>query len=229
MAVQERAKAKGRTIAAAAVNVMIVLFTAYGMSLFFTVGGSGNMAVMDVQCFRYFTVDSNLLAALASLLLLIGQIGSLRTGRAPARWLAALKHAGTTAVGVTFFTVFCFLGTLYGYRSMIEGVSLYMHLLTPVLAMAGSCLLEPEPPLPFRTVFLGLIPTALYGFVYIPMVVFRKQWQDFYGFNMGGRWILSCVLMAAVTFLISLGLWALRRAIARSRGKTEETESAGDR
>ena len=214
--------AKAKTIAALAVNALIVLFTAYGMSRFFTVGGDGNMPVMNTQCFRFFTVDSNLLAALASLLTLIGQVGLLRRGRPPAKAVMVLKHVGTTAVGVTFFTVFCFLGTIYGYPSMIAGVNLYMHLLTPLLAMLGFCLLETQPPLRFRSLFLGLLPTVFYGIVYITLVILQKRWPDFYGFNMGGRWVLSCSLMVVATFLISLGLWALRRAAAGKRtGKTD--------
>lgn len=223
MTAQISRRDKVRTAIAVIINALIVIFTAYGMSRFFTVGGDGNMAVMNTRCFQFFTVDSNLLAALAALLLLIGQISFLRGGKPPHPALLVLKHVGATAVGVTFFTVFCFLGTLYGYRSMIAGVNLYMHLLTPLLAMLGFCLLEKQPRLRFRGVFLGLLPTILYGIVYVILVVFQKRWLDFYGFNIGGHWILSCCLMVIATFLISLGLWALRRASAGKREKTPET------
>ena len=102
---------------------------------------------------------------------------------------------------------------------MIAGVNLFMHLLTPLLAMLGFCLLEKQPELRFRSVFLGLIPTMLYGIVYAMLVVFQKRWLDFYGFNIGGHWKLSCCLMLIATFLISLGLWALRRAAAGKHAK----------
>jgi hypothetical protein len=219
MPAQER---KGITIAAIIVNALIVLFTAYGMSRFFTVGGDGNMAVMNTRCFIYFTVDSNLLAASFSLLVLIAQIRFLKTGRQVPAVFLVLKLVGTAAVGVTFFTVFCFLGMLYGYLSMIVGVNFFMHLLTPLIAMLGFCLLESRPALRFRCVFLGLLPTFLYGIVYVMQVVVKKQWMDFYGFNMGGHWILSCFLMLIATFLISLGLWALRRAAAGRKTKIKE-------
>lgn len=223
MTAQISKREKVKTLIAVIVNAWIVIFTAYGMCRFFTVGGDGNMAVMNTRCFQYFTVDSNLLAALASLLLLIGQISNLRGGQAPHPALLVLKHVGTTAVGVTFFTVFCFLGTLYGYRSMVAGVNLYMHLLTPLLAMLGFCLLEKQPRLRFRGVFLGLLPTVLYGIVYVILVVFQKRWPDFYGFNIGGYWKISCCLMLIATFLISLGLWGLRRISAGKREKASET------
>ncbi|MBO4831113.1 MAG: hypothetical protein J5569_01420 [Oscillospiraceae bacterium] len=208
------------TVAAAVFNALIVLFTVYGIIRFFTVGGSGNMAVFNTAAFRYFTVDSNILVALASLLILIAQIKSLRNGIPVSRRLMAFKHVGATAVGVTFFTVFCFLGTLYGYKAMIEGVSLCMHLMTPLLAMLGFWFLDRGQETRFRSVFLGLLPTALYGVVYIAMTVFQKRWKDFYGFNIGGRWILSCVLMVIATFIISAGLWALHRATGKkNRGE----------
>ena len=215
----ERAKA----VAAVIVNGLIVLFTAYGMSRFFTVGGDGNMAVMNTRCFQFFTVDSNLLAAFSSLLMLIGQISLLRSGKPLSKALLVLKHVGAAAVGVTFFTVFCFLGMLYGYPSMIAGVNLFMHLITPLLAMLGFCLLEAQPKLRFRSVFLGLLPTVFYGVVYVWLVIVQKRWPDFYGFNIGGHWILSCILMFLATFLISLGLWALRRAAAHRRFRAAET------
>ena len=204
---------------AAVCNLLIFCFTVYGMSRFFTVGGDGNMRVMNTRCFQYFTVDSNLLAALASLLLLIGQVRCLIVGKPIPKGLAALKSVGTAAVTVTFFTVFCFLGMLYGYGSMIEGVNLFMHLITPLLAILSFCLLEREPALRFRTVFLGLLPTLVYGAVYMYLVVALRRWPDFYGFNIGGRWALSAVLMLAGTLLLSLALWALRRAGTGKRTK----------
>ena len=214
---------RARTVTAAAVNAFIVILTAYGMSRFFTVGGDGNMPVMNTQCFQYFTVDSNLLVALASLLLLIGQVRRLRGGPVPAKALLLLKAVGTTAVTVTFFTVFCFLGFLYGFQSMIEGVNLYMHLITPLLAMLSFVLLETQPPLRFRSTLLGLLPTLLYGSVYMTMVVALKRWYDFYGFNMRGRWVFSAVMMLLGTWLLSLALWALRRFFSGKR----KQESAG--
>ncbi len=209
--------AKGRLIASMICNFLIVLLTAYGMSRFFTVGGDGNMAVMNSRCFQYFTVDSNLLAAFASLLLLFGQLRYLLRGRPIHRALTVLKFVGTISVGLTFFTVFCFLGMLYDYRSMIEGVNLFMHLITPLLAMLSFCLLERDAALPFRSVFLGLLPTLLYGAVYMLMVVAWKRWYDFYGFNIGGRWVLSSILMLAATLLIAAVLWALQRALSGKR------------
>ena len=210
---------KAGRIVSAVCNLLILVITIYGLSTFFTVGGSGNMPVFNSRCFVYFTVDSNLLAALSSLLLLIEEMRCLRSGRSCSVAVMALKHAAATAVALTFFTVVCFLSFLYPFRSLFEGVNLYMHLITPLLTVFSLCLLEADPPLRFRSVFLGLIPTIVYGAVYMILVVMIRRWADFYGFNIGGRWAISCILMIRATFLSSLGIWTLRRAVSRRKAR----------
>ena len=179
-----------KLVAALIINLLTFVLVCYCLSVFFTRGGEGNMQVFGKYCFMFFTVDSNILAALAGLILACVQLRSLMGGgKGVPLWIMALKYVGTVAVSVTFFTVVCFL-------------------------------LEAQPPLRFRASFLGLLPTFVYGVVYIVMVVFRRAWYDFYGFNMGGFWYLSAALMLIATYLLALVLWTLRRAV----GKREREE-----
>ena len=60
------------------------------------------------------------------------------------------------------------------------------------------------------TVFL---PVALYGPVYLYHILLApegKRWNDFYGFNRGGRWPAAMAGMLAGTFLMCLGIMALQ-------------------
>ena len=213
-----------RTIFAILCNVLVFAFTCLCLIFFFTRGGSGNMQVWGKYCFMFFTVDSNILAAAASILLAVFQLHALAGGGGEApRWAMALKFVGTVAVAVTFFTVVLFLGPVFGFRSMFVGSNFFMHLLSPLLAIFSCFLLEREPPLRFRCTFLGLLPTFVYGVVYIVMVVFRGLWMDFYGFNMGGFWYVSAALMLAATYLLSLGLWGLRRRAGKKRAAEAAT------
>jgi len=193
-------------------NSLIIVFTAYSILGFYFVGGDGNMAVTGSRCFVYFTVDSNVLAAIAAALIIIAQAAGMSSGKTIPGGIIVLKHVGTVAIAVTFFTVIGFLGPLFGFQYMYVGSSFFMHLITPLLAMLSLCCTECRPPMRFRVTFLGMIPTAVYGAVYMIMVVFRREWHDFYGFNMGGRWYVSLVVMLTVTWLLSLGLWAVRNA-----------------
>ena len=64
----------------------------------------------------------------------------------------------------------------------------------------------PVPPLHS---LVGLIPVLLYGLLYLNKVVFRKQWDDFYGFNRDGKWRLSFAAMVGATALLCLLLSSL--------------------
>ena len=154
---------------------------------------------------RFFTVLSNLLCALAALAVGIARL----CGEAP-QWVLVLKFVGTAAVSVTFLTVMCFLGpVVYDYKKMLTGPDLFLHLICPVLAIV-SLLVWDMPAGGFWLVLLGMLPVVIYGVFYIYRVIFApedKRWQDFYGFNMGGKWVWSYIAMLAAAFLISLALW----------------------
>ncbi len=206
-----------KLVAALILNLLTFVLVCYCLTTFFTRGGVGNMQVFGKYCFMFFTVDSNILAAVAALILAVVQLRSLRGGGDIPLWSMALTYVGTVAVSVTFFTVVCFLGPVFGFRGMFAGNNFFLHLICPLLAIISCFLLETRPPLRFRCTFLGLLPTFIYGIVYIVMVVFRRAWYDFYGFNMGGFWYRSATLMLVATFLLALVLWVLRRAVGKRK------------
>lgn len=155
--------------------------------------------------FRYFTVLSNTLCAAAALGIVIGRLwGSVPQG------IVLLKFVGTAAVTVTFLTVMLFLGPcVYDYKVLLTGPDLWLHLICPLLAILSCCLWD-KAELGFGAVFLGTLPVVVYGGWYIYHVVLappEKRWEDFYGFNRGGKWPLSYAVMTAAAFLISLLLW----------------------
>ena len=163
---------------------------------------------------RYFTTLSNQFSALVSLILLCYQIPALRGAayNLPL-WLCYLRHVATVSVMVTMVTVLVFLGPIYGYKTQLGGTSFFVHLLGPVAAILGCAYFDGIPKLPAAAIFLGLIPTALYGALYLYMVVIRGKehggWEDFYVFNKDGKWPISVTLMLAGTLVLSIILWLL--------------------
>ena len=157
-----------------------------------------------LKAFRYFTVLSNVFCALTALVMALAQMKDAVT---PAVLL--LKYLGTVSVTVTLLTVFLFLGPTQGYRTMLEGDNLYMHLIGPGLAIGSFCFLEKQP-FSFPVALLGLLPVALYGALYLYRVIYAPEatrWEDFYGFNMGGKWPLSFAAMLLGTLLVCVALW----------------------
>ncbi|MBQ8072901.1 MAG: hypothetical protein IJ231_03955 [Clostridia bacterium] len=155
---------------------------------------------------RFFTAQSNVFCAVTALLLCLFP-------QSPIVW--RLKYIGTAAVTVTMLTVFLFLAPSVGKgwaSVLLRGSDIFMHLITPLLALISFCFLE-KRGMDFGTALLGMLPVLIYGPWYLYKIRFApegKRWEDFYGFNKGGRWPVSFVMMALGTFLICMGLMAMQ-------------------
>ena len=153
---------------------------------------------------RYFTALSNVLCAIAALAVAIGRL----CGSVP-QAVFLLKYVGTCAVAVTLLTVLLFLGPTIGYRILMTGPDFWLHIVCPILS-AVSLLAWDKSSAGFGVVFLGALPVALYGVLYLYKVILappEKRWADFYGFNRGGKWPVSFAAMAAGALLVSWILW----------------------
>ena len=168
---------------------------------------------------RYFTTLSNIFSALASLVLMVVEIVILSRDGSMAdlpMWAVLLKYTATVSVTVTFLTVMAFLGPIYTYKSQLSGSGAWVHLAGPVLAVIAFGLLEKGMKLSFLQACLGMLPTLLYGVVYLYQVVARGQekggWEDFYSFNRGGKWPIAFSAMVLGTALICVLLTLLHNA-----------------
>jgi len=159
--------------------------------------------------FRYFTVLSNTFCAIAALLMAISQIGG-----SVSRPVFLLKYLGTVSVTLTFLTVLLFLAPFQGgFVKWFAGDFFYVHLVGPLLAIASFCFLEKQP-MDLGTAMLGLVPMLLYGAVYVYKVMLApedQRWEDFYGFNKNGMWLVSGVAMTVGASLICLAYWQVCR------------------
>ncbi len=155
---------------------------------------------------RFFTVQSNLLCTLASVI-----VAACRLSDAVPEAVLVLKFIGTVAVAVTLLTVMVFLGPTLGYRILLTGPDLFLHLVCPALALVSYFAWD-KPSGPWPAALLGMLPVVLYGMLYIYKVVLApedRRWEDFYGFNRGGKWPLSLAVMLLGTLILSIALWLL--------------------
>ena len=155
---------------------------------------------------RFFTVQSNLLCTLASVI-----VAACRLSDAVPEAVLVLKFIGTVAVAVTLLTVMVFLGPTLGYGKLLTGPDLFLHLVCPLLALISYFVWD-KPAAPWTVVLLGVLPVVLYAALYLYKVLLapeEKRWDDFYGFNRGGKWPVSLAAMLLGTLLISVVLWLL--------------------
>lgn len=181
--------------------------------------------------FRYFTMLSNVLAAIAAAIVASFDAKALvcEEENLP-RWVLILKYAGTVAVTLTFVTVVVFLSPMveamgYGYFSLFRNENFLLHFLSPVLAILSFILFERIEDFKFIETLYGVIPTVLYSFVYLPMVVIGAEkggWPDFYMLTFGGHmWVapISLIVMYGATFGLAVAERAVQKAIVKKIDK----------
>ncbi len=203
-----------RTVFAVVFNAAIFAVTAFCVLTFFVKGGRGNMEVVGPVAFRYFTVDSNVLVAVASLFVAVFGIVKLATGREYPEWVRVFKFVGTVAVMLTFLTVVVFLGFIYGFKAMFVGINLFLHLLTPLAALLTLWFAEAGVKIRPAFFALGVAPMIVYGAIYLWMVIFAEKWEDFYHLANGGKWWVSVLAMVAGTALIAVVTGVVANAIS---------------
>ncbi|MBR3125542.1 MAG: hypothetical protein IKF42_09055 [Mogibacterium sp.] len=193
-------------------NIIIAIVVAGSWVAIF-VSSSGTLMHNGINSLKYFTVLSNLLEGIASVIWLVS---TRRNGKASAR-AELLKYIAAAAVGLTFVTVLVFLGPLYGYPAMFAGGSLYMHLLTPVAAIAEIIFLS-DFTYTRKDNRLVVLSPLIYGAFYLGNNIINGigEWpdtNDWYFFLAWGypAGILIFVIICIVTWLLGLMMRKLHR------------------
>lgn len=157
------------------------------------------------ESFRFFTTDSNILAAIGAVLVLICDVQILRGKRETVAHIFTLvKYAGLIGLLLTFCTVMFLLVPLYGVELELGGTSFHMHVAAPVFTFVSFMFFDAHTTLRFRDTFIGLLPVVLYGGLYLTQVVIFENWWDFYAFNQGGRWYLTMPILFSFSYLLCL-------------------------
>ena len=205
------------------VNIFLVaaVFGSYFAIFFF---GTGSLVQNGIGSLRYFTMLSNLFVGFVAIAWLksshskgAGIDGRTGSGDKPDARIERLKYIAAASVGLTCATILGFLGPIYGYKEMLAGANLFMHLVTPVAAMAEIIFLS-DVSYTRRDNRLAMIPPLLYGLVYLANILIngRGEWpatNDWYFFFAWGYpvGIIIYVVLLTVTWLLALLMRKLQR------------------
>lgn len=186
--------------------------------------GINALTATGLYSLKFFTVLSNLLLGLASLICVVYLVRYLRSGQIVPKWVHLLKYAGTVAVTVTLMTVLLFLGPTMGYAAMFAGVNLWLHGVLPVLGIVGFVFFDTQHALSFKESLVGVAPVVLYGIFYVGNILVngvgtRPYTNDWYGFTMFGMQFLPVVLaiMVVATWVFAIVIRAGNAAVRKRR------------
>lgn len=162
-----------------------------------------------IQKFCFFTTDSNLLAALASLAVGIGNILILkgRLARLPYA-VMVFKLMGVVSLLLTCVTVIVVLVPIYGAKMELSGTGFHVHLGAPVMSLLSFIFFDGFGKIKLRNALWGCVPMLIYGAVYLWQVVIigfsNGGWFDFYALNQNGQWYLSLIIMLSGTLALAI-------------------------
>lgn len=190
-------------------NLFIVISTLICVISYFVTPHQG--IILGFACFRYFTIDSNVLCMISAIIMMIFDCIALKKkGYRTPKWASAFKFVGVVSVTLTFMTVVFFLGPTFpkGYEGLFTGENLYLHLLVPLIAIMSYFVFELDHKISWNYSWIGIIPVAIYAIVYLVMVLFVPStnggWIDFYGFNINGLWYYSMPIMLLISYFICI-------------------------
>mgnify|MGYP006872977778 CR=1 FL=1 len=192
--------------------------------------------VENPKSIRMFTVESNLLSGLASIIVAVFStlILAKKKNEIPL-CVKVAKMATTTGVTLTFFTVVFYLGFVavgegYSYFTLFKGNNFFFHFLCPVIAIISFIFFEKGKDIKYKLTFFNISHVSCYIVFYITNVlthlksdgtVDRKY--DWYYFVIGGNWTIGIVafLMLGITYLLGLLLWFLNRSFIKEKNLFE--------
>ena len=174
--------------------VILVLVTLACVSMFIGFKFMPDKTLLEttkMEMFKFFTVDSNIIMGMASLILIIYDIKYIK-GKIKdiPNIIYILKFISTSAITLTFITTAFFLAPKYGFYAMYNNNNLFFHLIIPVLSIVSYVFFEGHIS-KYRHALLGIIPMLLYSIYYTSMIFFHinngeiDYNYDFYGFLQG--------------------------------------------
>ena len=191
--------AKTKTVLSLIINGVILLVTTGVMISYFI--SPGELIENGWDSFKFFTTDSNVLAAVGcgavavcDALMLTKKINKIPHA------VILLKYMGVIGLMLTFFTVLVLLVPAYGVALEYGGTGFHMHLSAPVAAFLSLVLLDGERDITLAQTPLGLVPVVFYGVFYMMQVVVLCNWWDFYLFNQGGMWYVTMPVIIALSY-----------------------------
>lgn len=213
------------------INILTFILTIFASIIMFTgiklmKGYEPVLETTKIGMLRFFTVESNLFMGIVSLIFAIEEIQILKNKKDYiSKHTYILKLMATSAVGLTFFIVFAYLGPITegGIISMLMNSNLFFHLIIPVIGILNFIFFEETDKIKFKDTFYGLIPTAIYEIYYMINVFIHMEdgkvspIYDWYWFVQNGVWtaVIVAPMILLITYIICLIIWKLNATVQK--------------
>ena len=203
-------------IIALVIIASIIMFNGYKF-----MEGNTKLECSGFGMLKFFTIDSNILMGIVSLIFAIKEYQFLKgkiDGIPSSVYI--LKLMATTSVSITFSVVFVYLAPLFGsVYAMIMNANLFFHFLIPIFSIINFTIFEINNKIKAKYSFFGLIPFAIYSFCYLINILLHikngavSSKYDWYYFVQNG--IVSSLTIVftilIICYTINFLLWRINK------------------
>ena len=201
--------------------ILVLLGIIFMMTGFRFMANTQALSLTGLELFRYYTVDSNALVGIASLLFVIYEILIINKKKKEIpKYVYLFKYIGTVAVALTFIVTMFYLAPTYGSNFLLlyQNSNLFFHLIVPILSFISYVFFE-KINLDIKYTFYGISTMIIYGIFYVTNILIHQKngiislEYDWYGFVKGGTFSIFVVLtiMIIITYAISLTIYQLNK------------------
>ena len=201
--------------------ILVLLGTIFMMTGFQFMGKTQILSSTGISPFKFYTVDSNIIVGLSSLILFIYEYLTLKEKiNIVPKFAYILKYIGVVGVSLTFLVTLFYLAPLYGSKFIFlyQNSNLIFHLIVPVLSFISFILYE-NNHLSFKHTFYGISTMIIYGIYYSINIWVHQEngvvpiTYDWYSFVRGGVLEIFIVfpIILIITYLIALFIYRLER------------------
>ena len=191
-----------RSLLALIASLISLFFAIYAITsaLITQTRNGGNL----IEVFRFFTVISNIIAAIASSMIIPYAIEGFRKTRFDCpRWTMKFFYIGATCTTLTMiFTIFII--SFVDFNTAFRGHNFFLHLICPTMILVSFFIIESNYKLTLKDSMISVIPIVIYFFIYLYKAVYIGEanggWKDMYYVT----WIMPIPL--SITIVVTLAI-----------------------
>lgn len=146
-----------------AILILEVFSLGWMMSGFKVFAKTDLLLASKFEMVKYFTIDSNLIMGIISLIALIGQRRVLtgKSEKVPS-YVGVFKLLGTTGVVLTMLVTLFFLVPTMGIGVAITDANLFLHVINPIISIICFVLYEKSSNIKFKHTITACLPLVFY-------------------------------------------------------------------
>ena len=177
-------------------------------------------AAEEGSLFQYFTVLSNLMAAVGAAFMIPYAAEGIREKRfLVPRWIVLFQFSGAVCVAITLLSTLLIIIPTQGLAEGLTGMNFWLHLVSPVMTVVLFQCVETGIAISKREMLVSLIPYWAYMILYFIMVYLVSPenggWEDIYL----TKEYLNPALIMGMMFLIGLFVALVLRLVQNRRAE----------